>query len=288
MQRILSTYLFISKRLNRELLASIHRAGFQAVEIFAARSHFDYISREEVRGIALALADNHLQLSSLHAPTTRDLNLNREGASPLSVTEVERVRRIEAMDEFKRVIDVAEDLPFPRLIVHMGGTREAADLRKRDAAFSSLEHLMLHAKHVGVTICLENTTSEMGAPEYLRSFLDETRLTGIRFNFDIGHAHLADGPEDQRMAKAFEPMKDLIASAHVHDNHGEKDEHLLPYEGTIDWLPTVKLLRSVPTSPLPFTLELKEKPAPDNTSLSDQLASAAKSLNRLEEAWADS
>ncbi|HXX14742.1 MAG TPA: sugar phosphate isomerase/epimerase [Candidatus Eremiobacteraceae bacterium] len=288
MQRILSTYLFISKKLNRELLAHIHRAGFQAVEIFAARSHFDYVSREEVRGIALALADNHLQLSSLHAPTTRDLNLNREGASPLSVTEVERVRRIEAMDEFKRVIDVAEDLPFPRLIVHMGGIREAADLRKRDAAFSSLEHLMLHAKHVGVTICLENTTSEMGAPDYLRSFLDETRLTGLRFNFDIGHAHLADGPEDQRIARAFEPMKDLIASAHVHDNHGEKDEHLLPYEGTIDWLPTVKLLRSAPTSPLPFTLELKEKPAPDNTSLSDQLAAAAKSLDRLEEAWEDS
>jgi sugar phosphate isomerase/epimerase len=288
MQRILSTYLFISKKLNRDLLAHIHRAGFQAVEIFAARSHFDYVSREEVHGIALALADNHLQLNSLHAPTSRDLNVNREGASPLSVTEVERVRRIEAMDEFKRVIDVAEDLPFPRLIVHMGGTREAADPRKRDAAFSSLEHLMLHAKHVGVTICLENTTSEMGAPEYLRSFLDETRLTGLRFNFDIGHAYLADGPADQRIAKALEPMKDLIASVHVHDNHGEKDEHLLPYDGAIDWPAAVKLLGSVPTSPLPLTLELKEKPAPETTSLSDQLAAAAKSLDRLEEAWQNS
>ena len=74
--------------------------------------------------------------------------MNREGGSPLSVTEVERVRRIEAMDELKRVIDVAEDLPFARLILHMGGSRETADVRKRDAAFSSLEHLTLHAKHV--------------------------------------------------------------------------------------------------------------------------------------------
>src|SRR5207237_2430918 len=60
----------------------------------------------------------------------------------------------------------------------------------------SLEHLILHAHHVGVTICVENTTSEMGDPGYLRDFVDETRLAGLRFNFDIGHAILADFPEN--------------------------------------------------------------------------------------------
>jgi sugar phosphate isomerase/epimerase len=281
MQRILSTYLFVSKKLNRELLGQIHSAGFQAVEIFAARSHFDYAEKPEMRSIAQALADNHLSLNSLHAPTSRDLNVNREGGSPLSVTEVERVRRIEAMDELKRVIDVAEDLPFSRLILHMGGSRETADPRKRDAAFSSLEHLTLHAKHVGVTICLENTTSEMGAPTYLRSFIDETRLTGLRVNFDIGHAYLADGPAEERIANAFEPLKDLIASAHIHDNHGEKDEHLPPYDGAIDWPASLKLLRGAPAE-FPLTLELKEKSGPEAASLSDQLAAASKSLDRLE------
>lgn len=283
MQRILSTYLFVSKKLNRELLAQIHGAGFQAVEIFASRSHFDYASKPEVQAIAQALADHRLQLGSVHAPTSRDLNVNREGGSPLSVTEIERVRRIEAMDELKRVIDVAEDLPFSRLILHMGGSRENADPRKRDAAFSSLEHLILHAKHIGVTICVENTPSEMGAPAYLRSFVDETRLSGLRFNFDIGHAHMAEGPEDERIAKSFEPMKDLVASAHIHDNHGDKDEHLPPYDGTIQWPSALTLLKTAPTgTALPLTLELKEKTGHDAPSLSDQLAAAAKSLDRLE------
>jgi sugar phosphate isomerase/epimerase len=284
MQRILSTYLLVSKKLNRELLAQIHATSFEAVEIFASRSHFDYVSKPEVRAIAQALADNHLHLNSLHAPTSRDMSVNREGGSPLSVTEVERVRRIEAMDELKRVIDVAEDLPFSRLILHMGGSREAADPRKRDAAFSSLEHLILHAKHVGVTICVENTASEMGAPFYLRSFVDETRLTGLRFNFDIGHAHLAEGPEEERIPNAFEPLKDLIASTHIHDNHGEKDEHLAPYDGSIDWPASLKLLRATPAaSDLPMTLELKEKSGPDAPSLADQLNAAAKALDRLQE-----
>jgi sugar phosphate isomerase/epimerase len=287
MQRILSTYLFVSKKLAPELLTQIHQHRFQAVEIFASRSHFDYVTKQEVRTIAQSLTDNHLQLNSLHAPTSRDVHVNREGSAPLSITEVERVRRIEAMDELRRVIDVAEDLPYPRLILHMGSSREIADPRKRDAAFSSLEHLSLHAHHAGVRICIENTNSEMGNPVYLRNFVDETRLTSIRFNFDIGHAHLVEGQEEERIAKGFEPLKDLVASAHIHDNHGEKDEHLPPYDGSIDWPAALKLLRTAPGGELPLTLELKEKTGPEARPLHDQLNEGAKALDRLEEAWAD-
>lgn len=283
MQRILSTYLFVSKKLTPEFLALIHGAGFQAIELFASRGHFDYTLTQEVRGMAHILADNRLQLASLHAPTSRDFGPNREGGTPLSITEVERVRRIEAMDELKRAIDIAENLPFSRMILHMGGPRDVADPRKRDAAFSSLEHLVLHAKHVGVTICVENTTSEMGDPAYLRTFVEETRLTGLRFNFDIGHAHLADGPEDERVATSFEAMREHIASAHIHDNLGDKDAHLPPHDGSIDWPAALKLFRSLPGGDIPLTLELKEKSGPDATSLSDQITAAAKSLDRLEE-----
>lgn len=282
MRRILSTYLFVSKKLTPELLAQIQAAGFEGLEIFASRGHFDYTDKSEIRAIAHSLADHHLQLESLHAPTSRDLSIHREGGTPLSITEVERVRRIEAMDELKRALDVAEELPFSRMILHMGGSRETADPRKRDAAFSSLEHLTLHARHAGVTICVENTTSEMGEPAYLRSFVEETRLTALRFNFDIGHAHLADGPEPERVANGFAALQNLVVSAHIHDNHGEKDEHLPPYDGTIDWPAALRLFASLPGPEIPLTLELKEKTGPDAPSLPEQLAAAAKSLDRLE------
>src|ERR1700751_2048444 len=198
MQRLLSTYLFVSRKLTPELLGQISEAGFAGLEIFCTRRHSEYSAKSEIQAMASALEQHGLQLVSLHAPTSRDVSAMRESGTPLSICEVERVRRIEAMDELKRVIDVAEDLPYARLILHMGGPRETADPRKRDAAFSSLEHLILHARHSGVTIGVENTLSEMGDPHYLRAFVDETRLTGIRFNFDIGHAHLAELPEAER------------------------------------------------------------------------------------------
>jgi sugar phosphate isomerase/epimerase len=285
MERLLSTYLFVSRKLTRDLISQIADARFHGVEIFCSRSHFDYTTKAEIQNIAEALADAKLKLASLHAPTSRDLSTTREGGQPLSICEVVRVRRIEAMDELKRAIDVAEELPFSRMIFHMGGSRETADLRKRDAAFSSLEHLILHARHVGVTICVENTSSEMGSPAYLRSFIDETRLTGLRINFDIGHAHLSESAKENRVAEGFEPLRELTASAHIHDNHGEKDEHLPPYEGSIDWAAAVALLKTAPEANLPLTLELKEKIGPEAPTPQQQLDAARRSLDKLEQAW---
>src|SRR5246500_1303942 len=195
MQKILSTYLFVSRKLNADLLAQINEHGFSALEVFCSRAHFDYGSKQEIQALKSALEANRMTLSSLHAPTSKDLSATRESGTPLSICEVERVRRIEAMDEFKRAIDVSEELPFSRMVLHMGGSRETADPRKRDAAFSSLEHLVLHARHAGVTICVENTNTEMGEPAYLRSFVDETRLTGFRIHFFICHPHLPGGSE---------------------------------------------------------------------------------------------
>jgi len=285
MQRLLSTYLFVSRKLTPELLGQISDAKFQGVEIFCTRSHFEYAAKAEVQAMAGALEAHRLQLVSLHGPTSRDLSAMRESGTPLSICEVERVRRIEAMDELKRVIDVADDLPYARLILHMGGSRETADPRKRDAAFSTLEHLVLHAHHAGVTICVENTTSEMGDPAYLRAFVDETRLTGLRFNFDIGHAHLADGPEEDRIERSFAPMRELVSSVHLHDNHGDKDEHLPPYDGSIEWPAAIKLLQSAPQTSLPLVLELKEKTGPEAPGAAEQLVAARKAMDRFEKAW---
>ena len=285
MERLLSTYPFVTRKLTPELLGQIAEAGFQGLEIFCTRSHFEYTVKAEIDALGSALEANHLRLVSLHAPNRRDMSAMRESGAPLSICEVERVRRIEAMDELKRVIDVADDLPYARLILHMGGPRETADPRKRDAAFSSLEHLVLHAGHAGVTICVENTLSEMGDPAYLRAFVDETRLAGLRFNFDIGHAHLAESPEEERLEKSFAPLRDLVSSVHLHDNHGEKDEHLAPYDGSIDWPSAIETLQSAPQTSLPLVLELKEKTGHEAPTATEQLAAARASLDRFEEAW---
>jgi sugar phosphate isomerase/epimerase len=285
MQRILSTYLFLQRRLTPELVGQISAAGFAGVEVFCSRGHVDYASPDAIRELGRALADRNLFLHALHSPTSRDRGPYGEGGAPLSICEVERVRRIAAMDEIKRALDVAELLPFRYFVQHMGGKHEESDPRKRDAAFSTLEHLALHARRAGVTIALENTLSEMGSPAQLRSFVDETRLTGLKFCFDAGHANLADGPAEGKLERCFEPMRDLVATTHIHDNHGETDEHLVPYEGNLDWTAATRLFATAPEKELPLVLELKEPasaPGAEAHPAAGLLEATRKALDKLE------
>jgi sugar phosphate isomerase/epimerase len=266
MLRVLSTYLFVAHKLTPSLLAEMERELSRAggaredaagVEIFCQRSHFDYRARDVVREFREWFAEHGLRLHSLHAPTSRDVSASRESAAPISIADLERVRRLDAVDEIKRALEVAESIPCRVLVLHLGG-REPLDDRRRDAAFNSLEHLCIFAKQRGVTIALENTPDEMATPWALRQFVEETRLRDLRLCFDAGHAHMGEG-----VLRSYEVMREMVVTTHLHDNRGERDEHLLPGEGTIDWDAALGAFRDAPAAQnaLPLVLELKE-PAP--------------------------
>jgi len=55
-------------------------------------------------------------------------------------------------------------------------------------------------------------------------------------------------------------MRDRVATAHIHDNHGEKDEHLLPFEGVIDWDAALAAFATAP-EPIALVFELKDRTA---------------------------
>jgi sugar phosphate isomerase/epimerase len=278
MVRTLSTYVFVRRRLTPALLTDIARYSVTAVEIFCSRAHFNYQSADVVREIAGALRDHNLTLHALHAPSERDFNLTHESSTPLSISDPERVRRLEAVDEIKRALDVAEYIPYRYLVQHMGSSRDVADERHFDAAFSSLEHLRIFAKERGVTLALENTPGEVATPARLRQFITDTRLTDLRFCFDIGHAHIGDG-----VLASIEPMREFMATSHIHDNHGTKDEHLLPHDGTIEWK---SALPALPPK-LPLVFELKELPAyADPAPTSVVLSAARTAFDRIERALA--
>ena len=156
-------------------------------------------------------------------------------------------------------MEIAERLPFRYLVLHLGLEGEEYDLRKFDAAFSSLEHLKIFAKDRGVQVLLENIPNQLGTPQRLLQFIDYTRLD-LKICFDTGHAHITPGVQS-----AFATLKDRIASTHVHDNAGEEDDHLMPYDGSIDWQRTIRDFRTVDEK-IPVLFELDDH-GPDKTGL---------------------
>jgi len=88
MQRILSTYLFVSKKLTPEFLALLHGAGFQAIELFCEQGHFDYTNTQMSAEWGKFWPTTGSSLPPCTPQPSRDFGPNREGGTPLSITEV--------------------------------------------------------------------------------------------------------------------------------------------------------------------------------------------------------
>ena len=275
--RVLSTYLFRSQRLGPALLDDIQQSGIPQVEIYCARSHFDYRSPQAVRELADWMDHHDLCVHSVHAPISRELGATRENSSPISISDLERVRRLDAVDEIKRSIELAEAVPFRFLVMHLGAGRESQDPRRTEAAMNSLEHLCLFAKQRSVSIALENALGDYASPSGLRQFVADTRLGDLRLCFDIGHAHAWEG-----VRPAFEAMRDLVVTTHLHDNSGERDDHLFPGQGSIDWNAAMAALATAEQE-LPMVLEIREtspdaKPLPAVIAAFERLERTAAAL----------
>ncbi len=253
MQKAVSTYLFVKERLHPGILDSLVRSGVQAVEIFAARQHIDYANRKQhVKEIADWFRGSGIPLNSVHSPLFADYEWGRAGAPPLNVASTDRASRIEAMDEIKRSLEIAEQIPFRFLVQHLGTPNESFDEKKFEAAMTSIEHLRAFAKPLGVRILLENIPNELSTPDRLVEMIHLAHFDDVGVCFDFGHAHMMG-----TVSEAFEILRNHILSTHVHDNDKMKDSHLWPGQGTIDWKQAIELLRSAPQKP-PLLLELGE------------------------------
>ena len=256
MDRVLSTHVICNHRLTTAWLNRVDSAGMRAVEIFCAPQHLDYRDKSQITELGHWFRDSQLKLHSLHAPIYTDDVWGKSGPhTHINITERAKAERIRWVGELKRVLEIAEIIPFRYLIQHLGVSGQEFSEYAVEAAFSSLEELVVFARQRGVEILLENTPNELSTAERLELFNSMTHLR-LNYVFDTGHAHIGAGIEHE-----FEIMKPRIRSLHVHDNNGKEDSHLFPMngKGTIDWGATMDALRSLPES-VPLLLELREVP----------------------------
>jgi sugar phosphate isomerase/epimerase len=153
----LSTHVFIQQRLHPGLLAALHHSGAQTIELFAARHHFDYTDRAAVRDIAAWFRANEVA-ATLHQPIylsdRSDAQWSRHVAPNLNLIDPEKSRRIDAMDEVKRALESAEQLPIQSIVLHLGQKDDAWNTRALANSLTAIEHLKAFAHPLGVRILL--------------------------------------------------------------------------------------------------------------------------------------
>jgi sugar phosphate isomerase/epimerase len=275
MLRAMSTHVRVRERLQINHLEAMARGGAQAIELFCQKEHFDYTDRARVSELAIWFREHPWTLHSMHSPIYSEPDYGRHMAPPVNLVDNDKRQRVAAMDEVKRAIEFAEQSPFRFLVQHLGVSKEKWEPRKMEFAITALEHLRVFAKPLGVTVLVENIANEITEPDRLQEIVNTAHFDDIGFCFDVGHAHFGQG-----VRVSFETMKHKIRSTHLHDNHGERDEHLWIGEGTIDWSGAMSLLRTAPHTPA-MLLEIT------GDSQKEIAQGASESFGRLEKALSE-
>ncbi len=227
----ISTHLYHEQRLSRGHLAQIAAHGFEAVEVFATRSHFDYHDPAAIADLAEWLKDTGLALHGIHAPITDRLMPGDKWGETISNAVSDNAKRQAAVREADAALNIARHIPADVFVVHLGTPAAKGGENNRTAAFRSVEDICRLAEPIGIRVALEvipNPLSDAAAlVNLLEKDLDAPR-TGICLDF--GHAFLMGD-----VADTIETVAEHLITTHVHDNKGKTDDHLVPFDGRINW-----------------------------------------------------
>ncbi len=241
----ISTHLYYDRPLRPEHLAELAEFGFREVELFATRGHFDYGEPSAVDALGGWLAGDGLTLHSVHAPLVDRITNGRWGRM-LSTAAANEPARQQAVAECLAALEIARTIPFRFLVLHLGVPDVLSSTSGDNspaAARRSLEAIAAAASQLGVQVAVEVIPNALSTPERLVQLIeDELELpaNGVGICLDMGHAALMGD-----LADAIDTVSGEMVTTHVHDNRGRRDDHLVPFDGRLDWATGLMSLQKV-------------------------------------------
>ncbi len=221
--------------------AAMHEAGFDCADLSAicdVRGIYYTSDLETAKELArkeraAALAAG-IRIHQVHGPWPTDDTSAEKRKEKLAYME----RAIRLTPVFgARYLVIHPDMPF-------GWDEE------KDPAFSWQTNLALFrallpiAEEEGVILCIENMPMKAHAisrTQRMYEFVREIDHPSLGMCLDTGHANVF-GDDCGEMVRLIAPV---LKTLHVHDNMGDKDSHLSPYQGTVDWESFTSALREI-------------------------------------------
>ena len=180
---------------------------------------------ELICAVSKKCQQNGIQYEALHAPWT---NINALWS------DTEDTRKV--MDTFRKSADLAENYGIPILVVHISSKEDCPHVT--DIGLRNFDEFVNYAAKKNLLVAVENQRKLGNIATILEVYGKETN---VQFCWDVGHEKcFAYGRE-------YMPLfGDRCVMTHIHDNFGRYngDDHLLPYDGTIDFRRTAELIHN--------------------------------------------
>jgi sugar phosphate isomerase/epimerase len=222
----LSTGCFYSRPLE-DVLDHIHDHGFDTIEVCSFPAHLDYHNQTTIARAAERIRRLGMRPASFHAPF----------ADRIDITALDETVRQAAVRELINASDAAAALGVETLVLHPGPEQtgrppETEFIDRMRHAAESLNTVADHCCQRGVHLVLENMLPHLlfGHINDLMYLLGSIRNCDVGACLDTGHAHLSG-----ELASVIHKLSGHLHMVHVNDNRGDRDDHLPPGEGDIDW-----------------------------------------------------
>lgn len=222
------------------------------VELYLSSDSFDKITGPELTTLRQTLSSHNLHCT-LHAPTA-GLDPGSEDPAVQDATS----------QTVQRTVRLARLLAARSIVVHSGylALFDAADTERWIRHSIIFWNQLLPQINAADTLITVENLYEQG-PTPLRRILEGVRSQRLRHCFDCGHHNIY---ATVTLEKWFSELGRYCAACHLHDNLGSVDQHLIPGEGSIDFVRIAELMyRHAPAAS--WTLE-------------------ARSLEQLQQFWA--
>ena len=148
-----------------------------------------------------------------------------------TINDLWREEETGIVERYKNDLDACAKNKIPMVVMHLTSKTEAP--MYSETGLKRVREICDYAKKLGIKVAFENTKIK----GYLDYVMEHIKNENVGICFDAGHSH-AHFKDDFN----FPSFKDRIFAVHLHDNDGEDDLHLLPFDGTINWEKVVENL----------------------------------------------
>lgn len=213
-----------------EIIEICRYAGITAIE--ANSSFSEGKSGRELEESRKRYNQAGIKITSFHLPMGEENDI---------ASFYETVRR-QVVNNTLRLMENAALLGSRIVILHPSTSRFYIEEEGLDRFLiqmgKTLKALLSKAEELNLVIALENMLfGERGRvgslPEHFTVFAEKFGHPHLGFCLDTGHALVAGGPDGP--VKFFEAMSKRLVAFHLHDNAGDRDSHLAPGHGNVDW-----------------------------------------------------
>jgi L-ribulose-5-phosphate 3-epimerase len=204
-----------------EMIPMIKEASFNAITLGGGKvEHSGYHLSEGRERIKKICAKYDIIVDSIHAPFGKQRD----------ISSLDDSIRLNAIDAVKNAIDACKAIGCKILIIHLNSTLPDDELEDRTKkAKQSLAQLIPYAKDNKVNIAIENL-DDADSVSLFEDILSIYKDENFGVCYDSSHANLVPDPFD-----ILKRYPNRIIALHISDNRGTSDDHILPYEGSIDW-----------------------------------------------------